>query len=159
MHCPCMSSSYQETGTADISSHKGRSSSPGEVRLHPRGRRGSWVCASQPAHGGWIKEGPPAGGVGIHPCPGVCKTLSNGCMLLLPWPPAYLCGKLSGASENGFIHGDQAGGKNEAREVKMPAGLPRLFKSALDWNLYSTQQHGAADRQVMCRSSLARMLT
>ena len=29
----------------------------------------------------------------------------------------------------------------------MPAGLPRLFKSALDWNLYSTQQHGAADRQ------------
>ena len=41
----------------------------------------------------------------------------------------------------------QAGGKNEAKEVKMPAGLPRLFKSALDWNLYSSLQHAANDRQ------------
>ena len=48
----------------------------------------------------------------------------------------------------------QAGGKNEAREVKMPAGLPRLFKSALDWNLYSTQQHGAADRQARGASGM-----
>ena len=41
----------------------------------------------------------------------------------------------------------QAGGKNEAKEVKMPAGLPRLFKSALDWNLYSSLQQAANDRQ------------
>ena len=36
----------------------------------------------------------------------------------------------------------------------MPAGLPRLFKSALDWNLYSTQQHDAADRQVCASGKL-----
>jgi hypothetical protein len=41
----------------------------------------------------------------------------------------------------------QAGGKNEAREVKTPAGLPRLFKSALDWNLYSSLQAAAHDRK------------
>ena len=41
----------------------------------------------------------------------------------------------------------QAGGKNEAREVKTPAGLPRLFKSALDWNLYSSLQNAANNRQ------------
>ena len=42
----------------------------------------------------------------------------------------------------------QAGGKNESKEVKMPAGLPRLFKSPLDWNLYSSLQEAANDRQV-----------
>ena len=41
----------------------------------------------------------------------------------------------------------QAGGKNESKEVKMPAGLPRLFKSPLDWNLYSSLQEAANDRQ------------
>lgn len=46
----------------------------------------------------------------------------------------------------------QAGGKNESKEVKMPAGLPRLFKSALDWNLYSSLQHAANDRQVSSSS-------
>ncbi len=42
----------------------------------------------------------------------------------------------------------QAGGANKAREVRTPAGLPRLFKSALDWNLYSSLQHAASDRSV-----------
>lgn len=42
----------------------------------------------------------------------------------------------------------QAGGKNETRDVKTPAGLTRLFKSALDWNLYSSLQHEANDRKV-----------
>ena len=32
--------------------------------------------------------------------------------------------------------------------MKTPAGLPRLFKSALDWNLYSSLQHEANDRKV-----------
>lgn len=41
----------------------------------------------------------------------------------------------------------QAGGKNESKEVKMPAGLTRLFKSPLDWNLYSSLQEAANDRQ------------
>lgn len=41
----------------------------------------------------------------------------------------------------------QAGGKNEGKEVKTPAGLPRLFKSALDWNLYTSLQQAANDRQ------------
>ena len=47
----------------------------------------------------------------------------------------------------------QAGGKNEAREVKTPAGLPRLFKSALDWNLYSSLQAAAHDRKVRFSAS------
>lgn len=42
----------------------------------------------------------------------------------------------------------QAGGANKAREVRTPAGLPRLFKSALDWNLYSSLQQAASDRSV-----------
>lgn len=42
----------------------------------------------------------------------------------------------------------QAGGANEAKEVRTPAGLPRLFKSALDWNLYSSLQQTANDRSV-----------
>ena len=41
----------------------------------------------------------------------------------------------------------QVGGKNESKEVKMPAGLTRLFKSKLDWNLYSSLQEAANNRQ------------
>ncbi|KAK9901079.1 hypothetical protein WJX75_002208 [Coccomyxa subellipsoidea] len=40
----------------------------------------------------------------------------------------------------------EAGGVNEAKEVRTPVGLPKLFKSALDWNLYSTPQHAANKR-------------
>ncbi|CAL8465624.1 g5160 [Coccomyxa elongata] len=42
----------------------------------------------------------------------------------------------------------EAGGVNEAKEVRTPAGLPRLFKSGLDWNLYSTLQHAANERSI-----------
>ncbi|EIE18382.1 alcohol oxidase [Coccomyxa subellipsoidea C-169] len=42
----------------------------------------------------------------------------------------------------------EAGGANKAREVRTPAGLPRLFKSALDWNLYSSLQQAASDRSI-----------
>ena len=34
----------------------------------------------------------------------------------------------------------------------MPAGLPKLFKSIWDWNLYSNKQAPADDRQVCCRA-------
>ena len=42
----------------------------------------------------------------------------------------------------------EAGPSGEFRNVRTPAGLPRLFKSALDWNLYAPPQKGAADRRV-----------
>ncbi|CAL5223510.1 g6037 [Coccomyxa viridis] len=42
----------------------------------------------------------------------------------------------------------EAGGRNESKEVKMPAGLTRLFKSKLDWNLYSSLQEAANNRQI-----------
>ncbi|KAK9900983.1 hypothetical protein WJX75_005322 [Coccomyxa subellipsoidea] len=42
----------------------------------------------------------------------------------------------------------EAGGVNEAKEVRTPVGLPKLFKSALDWNLYSTPQHAANKRSI-----------
>lgn len=42
----------------------------------------------------------------------------------------------------------EAGPSGEFRNVRTPAGLPRLFKSALDWNLYAPPQPGAAGRRV-----------
>ena len=42
----------------------------------------------------------------------------------------------------------QAGGGNDAVQVRIPAGITRLFKSDLDWNLYTNRQEGAADRRV-----------
>ncbi|KAK9915579.1 hypothetical protein WJX75_001098 [Coccomyxa subellipsoidea] len=42
----------------------------------------------------------------------------------------------------------EAGGVNEAKEVRTPIGLLKLFKSALDWNLYSTPQHAANERSI-----------
>eukprot|EP00884_Botryococcus_braunii_P020619 jgi/Botrbrau1/7240/Bobra.0021s0023.1 len=49
----------------------------------------------------------------------------------------------------------EAGGAHGAREVTTPGGLPRLFKSLLDWNLYSTKQDTLDARQVyMARGKL-----
>lgn len=42
----------------------------------------------------------------------------------------------------------EAGGENTSRDLRTPAGLPRLFKSALDWNLYTNLQKAAEARQV-----------
>ena len=42
----------------------------------------------------------------------------------------------------------QAGGENTSRDLSTPAGLPKLFKSALDWNLYTKFQHAIEARQV-----------
>lgn len=42
----------------------------------------------------------------------------------------------------------QAGGENTSRDLSTPAGLPKLFKSALDWNLYTNLQHAIEARQV-----------
>ena len=42
----------------------------------------------------------------------------------------------------------QAGGSNDALHVRIPAGITRLFKSELDWNLYTSRQEGVADRRV-----------
>lgn len=42
----------------------------------------------------------------------------------------------------------QAGGSNDSVNVRMPAGITRLFKSELDWNLYTNKQEGVNDRRV-----------
>lgn len=42
----------------------------------------------------------------------------------------------------------EAGPSGEFRNVRTPAGLPRLFKSHLDWNLYAPPQAGADGRRV-----------
>ena len=42
----------------------------------------------------------------------------------------------------------QAGGSNDSVNVRMPAGITRLFKSDLDWNLYTNRQQGVNDRRV-----------
>ncbi|KAK9805156.1 hypothetical protein WJX72_002610 [[Myrmecia] bisecta] len=42
----------------------------------------------------------------------------------------------------------EAGCENNSRDVKIPAGLTRLFKSALDWNLYTRPQEALDDRKV-----------
>ena len=43
----------------------------------------------------------------------------------------------------------QAGGENTSRDLSIPAGLPKLFKSALDWNLYTNMQKAVEARQVL----------
>ena len=42
----------------------------------------------------------------------------------------------------------QAGGSNDSVNVRMPAGITRLFKSELDWNLYTNRQEGVNGRRV-----------
>ena len=42
----------------------------------------------------------------------------------------------------------QAGKPNKAVELKVPAGLARLFKSHLDWNLYTSTQPALDGREV-----------
>jgi hypothetical protein len=41
----------------------------------------------------------------------------------------------------------QAGGDNKALDIKVPAGITRLFKSNLDWQLYSDNQKTLNDRK------------
>jgi choline dehydrogenase-like flavoprotein len=49
----------------------------------------------------------------------------------------------------------EAGGDNNALDVKVPAGITRLFKSHLDWNLYTDQQEELDERKVyMARGKL-----
>ena len=50
----------------------------------------------------------------------------------------------------------QAGVPNTSFDVKVPAALTRLFKSNLDWNLYSKRQEQLADRNVRCRQLVHR---
>ena len=54
----------------------------------------------------------------------------------------------------------QAGGENKAMDIKVPAGITRLFKSNLDWNLYSDDQEALNDRKVqsLSRPADARIL-
>lgn len=42
----------------------------------------------------------------------------------------------------------QAGGPNNSRDVTIPAAITRLFKSALDWNLYSDKVKDLNERKV-----------
>lgn len=42
----------------------------------------------------------------------------------------------------------QAGGDNKALDITVPAGITRLFKSNLDWQLYSDNQEQLNDRKV-----------
>lgn len=43
----------------------------------------------------------------------------------------------------------QAGGDNTSKDVSIPAAITRLFKSALDWNLYSDNVKDLNDRKVL----------
>lgn len=46
----------------------------------------------------------------------------------------------------------QAGVSSRPRDVSIPAGLPRLFKSSLDWNLFSPLLQHLGNRQVGARA-------
>jgi choline dehydrogenase-like flavoprotein len=49
----------------------------------------------------------------------------------------------------------EAGPGNTSRDVKIPAAITRLFRSPLDWNLFSELQHQLAERQIyMARGRL-----
>lgn len=50
----------------------------------------------------------------------------------------------------------QAGGENKASNLSIPAGLPKLFKSVFDWNLYTSLQGTASNRQVLPLSFITR---
>ena len=41
----------------------------------------------------------------------------------------------------------QAGGDNKSRDITIPAAITRLFKSQLDWNLYSNREKHLDDRK------------
>ena len=41
----------------------------------------------------------------------------------------------------------QAGGDNKSRDITIPAAITRLFKSQLDWNLYSNREQHLDDRK------------
>ena len=93
---------------------------------------------------------------------------SNGTPLILqlPMPPLLLlvmavkvvvlgCGGGCGAANPAAavelaIHANllQAGGDNKALDITVPAGITRLFKSNLDWQLYSDNQEQLDDRKV-----------
>lgn len=42
----------------------------------------------------------------------------------------------------------EAGPDNTSRDVKIPAAITRLFRSPLDWNLFSELQPQLAERQI-----------
>jgi choline dehydrogenase-like flavoprotein len=42
----------------------------------------------------------------------------------------------------------EAGGGNTSRDVRVPAAFTRIFRSPLDWNLFSDAQRALGDRQV-----------
>lgn len=42
----------------------------------------------------------------------------------------------------------EAGADNTSRDVRVPAAFTRVFRSALDWNLFSELQHQLAERQI-----------
>lgn len=51
----------------------------------------------------------------------------------------------------------EAGPDNTSRDVKIPAAITRLFRSPLDWNLFSELQEQLAERQIyMVRAAAAR---
>ena len=41
----------------------------------------------------------------------------------------------------------QAGGPNNSRDVSIPAAITRLFKSPLDWNLYTDKEKALHERK------------
>jgi hypothetical protein len=42
----------------------------------------------------------------------------------------------------------EAGGGNTSRDVRIPAAFTRIFRSAMDWNLFSDRQPRLEDRQI-----------
>jgi glycine/D-amino acid oxidase-like deaminating enzyme len=57
-----------------------------------------------------------------------------------------LANRLSAAGKRVLVL--EAGPDNTSRDVKIPAALTRLFRSPLDWNLFSERQQQLAARQI-----------
>jgi choline dehydrogenase-like flavoprotein len=57
-----------------------------------------------------------------------------------------LANRLSAAGKRVLVL--EAGPDNTSRDVRIPAALTRLFRSPLDWNLFSERQQQLAARQI-----------
>jgi hypothetical protein len=50
----------------------------------------------------------------------------------------------------------QAGGDNNSPDVRIPVAITKLFRSLLDWNLFSTEQPQLHDKRIYLVSTHAR---
>lgn len=79
---------------------------------------------------------------------------TDSCTGRLSWTSRALAAVLSNLNHMQIAAAAQAGGDNKALDVKVPAGITRLFKSNLDWNLYTDQQKPLDERKVRTGTQL-----